>query len=355
MSGLSKTDIEVKNRITLEYKSIRAMDSVCNNCGKVGHLFQHCKLPINSYGIIAFTFLNDASHLPPISPPPGLTMQTTTPTPTPTLTSTQISKPKFLMIRRKDSFGYIDFVRGKYSPYNISQLQKIVDEMNMDEKGRLLAFYDSPEPTAKFFNRLWTTMWGESSPINKRIEKQYRNEEETAMKKFEIIARGIILPFSETPTHAHAHSTMLPSQTTNLRDIILSSQTNWTDAEWEFPKGRRNTPKEKEIDCAFREFEEETGISCAALQIVDNVVPYEETFIGTNCKAYKYKYFLAYIAPKDIVLTRYQQNEVSKLECVTLEEAHNYIRHYSVEKKNIIQHINNTIMKYQFVTPNSYP
>ena len=30
--------------------------NVCNNCGKTGHSFHHCKLPITSYGIILFTY-----------------------------------------------------------------------------------------------------------------------------------------------------------------------------------------------------------------------------------------------------------------------------------------------------------
>ena len=68
--------------------------NVCNNCGKQGHSFHQCNLPITSYGIIAFN-LNPQGN-------------------------------KFLMIRRKDSFGYIDFIRGKYSPYNIYQIQNIL-------------------------------------------------------------------------------------------------------------------------------------------------------------------------------------------------------------------------------------
>ena len=108
----------------------------CNNCGKTGHLFHQCKLPITSYGVIVFR---------------------------PSLDGLQ-----FLMIRRKDSFGYIDFMRGKYSPYNIYQIQKIVDEMSIQEKERILV-----EP----FEQLWVQMWGET------INVQYKNEEYTSSKK----------------------------------------------------------------------------------------------------------------------------------------------------------------------------
>jgi hypothetical protein len=79
---------------------------LCNNCGKNGHLFHQCKLPITSYGII-------------LSRSSGEGLQ-------------------FLMIRRKDSFGYIDFIRGKYSPYNIDQVQNCINEMSIQEKERIL-------------------------------------------------------------------------------------------------------------------------------------------------------------------------------------------------------------------------
>ena len=51
----------------------------CNNCGKSGHLYHQCKIPITSIGIIVFR---------PSS-----------------------SGIQYLMIRRKDSLGYVDFMR----------------------------------------------------------------------------------------------------------------------------------------------------------------------------------------------------------------------------------------------------
>ena len=96
--------------------SMNKNTNTCNNCGKQGHSFHQCKLPITSYGVIVFRSSLD-----------GL---------------------QFLMIRRKDSFGYIDFIRGKYSPYNIYQIQNIVNEMSLTEKQRILT-----EP----FEDLWKT------------------------------------------------------------------------------------------------------------------------------------------------------------------------------------------------------
>ena len=58
----------------------------CNNCGKQGHLYHHCKRPIMSLGIIAFRKVN--------------------------------GQRQFLMICRKNSLGFVDFMRGKYKLHN---------------------------------------------------------------------------------------------------------------------------------------------------------------------------------------------------------------------------------------------
>ena len=160
---------------------------ICNNCGKQGHMFHQCKLPITSYGIILFRY----SEL-------GI---------------------QFLMIRRKDSFGYIDFIRGKYSVYNLSQMNTTIDEMSLYEKHRILTMP---------FEMLWNDMWGESN-------LQYKNEEYSSKKKFESIREGILFD----------------DKLVTLKDIVEMSKTKWMETEWEFPKGRRNQ-KEKDLDCALR-------------------------------------------------------------------------------------------------------
>ena len=258
------------------------MNILCNNCGKQGHLFHQCKLPITSYGIIVFRKYED--------------------------------KYKYLMIRRKDSFGYIDFIRGKYSPYNIYQIQNIVNEMSTYEKERILK-----EP----FEQLWKTMWGETNNI------QYKNEEIMSSKKIDIIRNGI-----------NDNDKII-----TLKDIIQESETEWNETEWEFPKGRKNN-KEKDLDCALREFEEETGICKNKIKIVENILPFEEIFIGTNYKSYKHKFFLAYIDNISENLDNYQATEVSKIEWKTIEECLKSIRPYNLEKKKLITNINKVLEEY---------
>jgi len=258
-------------------------NNLCNNCGKHGHLFHQCKLPITSYGIILARSSEE-----------GL---------------------QFLMIRRKDSFGYIDFMRGKYSPYNIDQVQNCIDEMSIHEKERIMS-----EP----FDKLWKMMWGETSGI------QYRNEESVSSKKFETIKSGVIVN----------------NVRVTLNDLILNSATNWNETEWEFPKGRRNY-QEKDLDCAIREFEEETGYLQKDITIIENILPFEEMFIGSNHKSYKHKYFLAYMNETIDNLQNYQKTEVSKLEWKTIDECLGAIRPYNLEKMKLIHNVSNILKEYR--------
>jgi 8-oxo-dGTP pyrophosphatase MutT (NUDIX family) len=257
--------------------------NLCNNCGKQGHLFHQCKLPITSYGVIVFR-----------SSSKGL---------------------QYLMIRRKDSFGYIDFIRGKYSPYNIFQIHNIVNEMSTKEKNRIL---NLP------FDDLWLQMWGGISNV------QYKNEEMISSKKMELIRNGIFIN----------------DELITLKDIVEKSTTAWEETEWEFPKGRRNH-KEKDLDCALREFEEETGISQNKISVIENVLPFEEIFIGTNHKSYKHKYFLAYMNEQEDNLQNYQLTEVSKIAWKTFDECLECIRSYNLEKKKLITNINKLLEEYR--------
>jgi 8-oxo-dGTP pyrophosphatase MutT (NUDIX family) len=259
--------------------------TICNNCGKQGHMFYQCKLPITSYGIILFRSSKEGIQ--------------------------------FLMIRRKDSFGYIDFIRGKYSANNLSQMNRIIDQMSLNEKERILTLP---------FETLWIEMWGKSNV-------HYKNEEFTSKKKFDSISEGIL--FND--------------KLVTLKDIVEMSKTKWRETEWEFPKGRRNQ-KEKDLDCALREFEEETGISRTDIKIIENVLPFEELFIGSNHKSYKHKYFLAFMYnTKDIdsSLNNFQKTEVSKLEWKTVEDCLESIRPYNLEKRELIQNINKVLQEYR--------
>jgi 8-oxo-dGTP pyrophosphatase MutT (NUDIX family) len=272
-------------------KSLSMSSSTCSNCGKIGHLFYQCKLPFTSYGIILFRTNHE-------------------------------NIPELLMIRRKDTFGYIDFVRGKYSVTNKFQIQKCIDEMTLEEKDRILSLP---------FSTLWSELW--SRPIS----STYKSEESISCKKFDIL-RSV----GAISTDATGIETA-----TSIIDMVHNSHTAWTHQEWEFPKGRRNF-RENDIDCALREFEEETGINRKSINVVENIVPYKEYFIGSNFKSYKHKFYIASSNSPDYDLTNYQRSEVSGLEWKTIPQCIDSIRPYSLEKIRIVDNIRNLLKHCTF-------
>ena len=69
----------------------------CNNCGEKGHVFKECPNPITSCGII----LLNVKCLP-----------------------TDHTQVKVLMVQRKHSMAFTEFVRGKYDIENIEYIKK---------------------------------------------------------------------------------------------------------------------------------------------------------------------------------------------------------------------------------------
>lgn len=256
--------------------------SFCNNCGKSGHVFHQCRSPITSIGVIAFR---------------------------PTVRGIE-----YLMIRRKDTLGYVDFMRGKYSLYNKKYLQNIIDEMTTDEKRRI---------QTENFDVLWKDLWGENVGI------QYRSEERTSRDKLEALKLGLITGGKEY----------------SLASLVAESKTKWAETEWGFPKGRRNY-QEKDIAAALREFEEETGYSKTNLKLIQNLMPFEEIFTGSNYKSYKHRYFVSLLnTPQE--KDEFQSTEVSKLEWKTFDEALAAIRPYNLEKKSVLERVNKMLDEYR--------
>lgn len=264
-------------------------DIYCNNCGKSGHLYHQCKLPITSIGIIVFRFKDN--------------------------------KYEFLMIRRKDTLGHVDFMRGKYSLNNKEYILNMLNQMTIYEKNDL---------KSKTFDELWKNVWG---GVN--VSSQYKNEEIISREKFANLKNGVY--FNDILF--------------TLDDLIEESNKiqSWEETEWGFPKGRRNN-KESDYDCALREFNEETGYKTKFLLNLQNVIPYEEIFTGSNYKSYKHKYFVMYMNYENsLIQTQFEKSEVSKMEWKNFENCMEAIRPYNIEKKRILHNIYNCIVENKII------
>jgi 8-oxo-dGTP pyrophosphatase MutT (NUDIX family) len=277
------------------------MSIVCTNCGKPGHYYKECLEPITSFGIILIQVLNITKEafsgiLADDSKINGL----------------EDTNFRFLMIRRKDSLGYIELLRGKYDIEDRAYIQTLVDQTSVAERQRLLEWE---------FNKLWEQLW------NGPVSKPYRHEYEPAKMKFETIQR------------------------TKLQVAIAASKTSWSEPEWGFPKGRRG-PNESEMRCAIREFWEETRFPLDSVIISRNILPLEESFFGSNKVHYRHKYYIGFcfddIDPVITVGDNVLEREIGAIRWLTGQEAMDHIRPYNIEKKEMLLHVSSILRNYCF-------
>ena len=254
-------------------------DLFCNNCGKNGHHFHQCKLPITSIGIIAFRMVPETKE------------------------------PQFLMIRRKDTLGYMDFMRGKFPIYQKKYILNMMTQMTTDEKNRLRQKYH---------------LFHDSFLGQGQGQGQCQIKE-----KIQVLIVGI-----HHPTNGEYYDLL------TLLDISDEISEIWHEPEWGFPKGRRNV-QETDYDCALREFSEETGYATSVLHNIRNIIPLEEIFIGSNYKSYRHKYYIMNIAYRDSISSGkpYQKSEVSGMEWKSYSKCMESIRSYNLEKKRILTNI----------------
>lgn len=258
----------------------------CTNCGLSGHIFRNCLSPVTSYGIIAVRY-NDDKYINSIF-------------------SKNMSidngndSLQYLLIQRKDSMSFVEFIRGKYNPYDEEYLVSLLRSMTQKEQNLILS---------KSFDELWQFVWGESSNV-----KSHKNDYETSEKKYATIKE-------------------------KLHRLIKENLSKWSEPEWGFPKGRRN-PYESDLNCAIREFQEETDLKRSDFIVIQNTYPISETFFGSNQVHYCHKYYIA-VCNKSVNVEMNDNNqimarEIGAIKWCSLDEAISKIRPDNVEKREIL-------------------
>ena len=220
------------------------------------------------------------------------------------------------MIRRKHSLNYIEFIRGKYDFNNIEYLENIINLMSNDEKQKILN---------NEFNTLWKELWNDS----KKNSNEYRDSE----YKFNLLKNGTFIKKNDINFKI------------SLQYLIKNDFIQFEDPEWGFPKGRRNS-REKNIDCARREFEEETNLKNNEYSIL-NMSPLEETYLSTNSSKYKHIYYIGQSKNNiDLFVDNnniHMNTEVGDIGWYNIDEALLKIRDYNIDKKSKLIYLHKMI------------
>lgn len=246
----------------------------CNNCGGRGHLFRACKDPVLSCGLL----LIDCPALP-VDP----------------------NTIRVLMIRRKDSMSFAEFLRGKYDPTNLPYVGTLVKNMTLKEQAAI---------ATESFDVLWKTLWGDD---------RSSSDFQTSKERFYSLDRMA---------------------------LVRENLSEYTEPEWGFPKGRRMRG-ETDLACAVREFTEETNIPRNAYLLLNNIL-LEETFLGLNGVQYKHIYYVALLVNPALVdlaqkFTPMQRREISGIAWKTMGEAYGLIRPHHVERRAMLTYLKSVL------------
>lgn len=283
--------------------------NICLNCGKSGHLLKVCSEPVVSYGIICFKLANELNvnnkqienffynkfldicefnyqNLENIKYIPMF-----------------YDKIKLLMIRRKNSLNYIEFIRGKYDIKNKKHIGKMFKYMTKEENLRI---------KAEKFDDMWNDLWKETAK-----NKAYQKEFNMSKTKFEELKLNGFYELLEPD---------------NL--------STYFEPEWGFPKGRRNI-SEKNLDCAIREFYEETNYSLSQMHILERLNCLEELYEGSNQVQYKHVYYIGSSQDdgKEELNDVNNINEIGEIGWFTVPEALEKIRPYYDSRIKIIHQL----------------
>lgn len=284
---------------------------VCNNCGKPGHTQKSCSDPITSLGIICLKVNPSIKaklslklvHEEVFNISENIIIDVVD-----NINKKIINNDlEYLIIRRKHSLGYIEFIRGRYDIADKSTIYHLIRQMTPQEINCIKTLE---------FKELWEEVWKKTS-----YNKTYLKEMEESQEKFNTLKEEKFL--EET------------------------FENDYAEPEWGFPKGRRN-PNEKNLKCALREFFEETGIVKSDLIILNKLFPLQEIFFGTNGIKYKHIYYIAlYDSDEDISIGKIQEDqltEIGDIQWKKLDECLNLFRPYHEEKKKILVSLNNFII-----------
>ncbi len=286
----------------------------CTNCGKNGHKHKDCPMPITSYGIIVMN-INDVDLCNKLKNnyihkgqvyefTDNIAIDKYNKNIDKVYTEEELQKiidcTEILLICRRNSVGYIELIRGRYDKNDTEYIEYLFKQMTDKEIKMIKDNKDN-------FEYLWCDLWNETLDTTK-----FKKEYVIAKEKFDELNED------------------------SFFDKDFSNDYNIP--EWGFPKGRRNN-NEKNLQCALREFNEETSLNKDDILVLNKLYPFNEVFTGTDSVIYKHVYFIA-LKDKNTEIDKSKLSyEIGDIKWVKFNEADTLIRPYHNERKKIIKEL----------------
>jgi 8-oxo-dGTP pyrophosphatase MutT (NUDIX family) len=237
---------------------------------------------------------------------------------------------EIVLIKKRYSYHYQSFVMGHYKKNDYQYIKYLLDHMSFSEKMDIMSMQ---------FNHMWYRIW-----LN-NPEKYYNI---TDMYKYEMgISDSERMSFGDRTSNIRMHKMYFQkknkfeqnfrskSDIQMLRSLIYQSTSS--ELIWEIPKGRKNSSEvsgtspgefasETNLDCAIREFYEETSIDTKKYKIRHNVEPVISSFVDEKI-VYKTIYYIAELRDQSENLiphinykSFHQVSEIEQIKWVSLAE-----------------------------------
>lgn len=211
-------------------------------------------------------------------------------------------KYNVMVVKRRDSFAYCDLIRGCLT--TDEKIKKFIPRLTEEERQRIFSFT---------FEELWNDFWVNNKKLDMTNQDTLKD-----YQRSKTVFEGIV---------------------TKYKDLL--EKPSLVPENWYFPKGRRRV-SETALECALREFQEETNIQTNNLKLISSAPPLEEFYKGTDDKIYRTVYFLfeidhipeiKYINTESKLRKKVISDEVSDMKWCSFYEASKLL---DTSRKNIL-------------------
>ena len=205
---------------------------------------------------------------------------------------------KILMIKKRYTYHFFDFVYGKYPKNNVKKIMYLLNNMTYHEKSLI---------SKMNFGNIWEYIWDTNPEVNLITQKTSKHKRD--LNTFFIKKTKFYSNFGQNFGQ-------------KLKKLIYNSVN--ADTIWEIPKGHKKI-NETDMDASIREFKEETNIKMNQYKLFWQVSPITTSHISHNI-SYTYTYFLADFIhnsnyeQKKLFKNKEQCSEIENIKWISIDE-----------------------------------
>jgi 8-oxo-dGTP pyrophosphatase MutT (NUDIX family) len=205
------------------------------------------------------------------------------------------SRLEVLLVKKRYTYSFVAFVFGQYNKKDEKRLKFLFNGMTLQEKIDILSLK---------FDMMWYKIWLEFPEISMQPKFEFDVSSAKAISNtwkalYKQKATSNFVPYNVNSISKldfyikrknKFEASFVSDNGKRLRSLISNTKNN--ELIWEIPKGRKNR-KETVLDCAIREFKEETSVDIDMYTIMFNIKPIVESYVSANVK-YVHNYYTAY-------------------------------------------------------------